>query len=74
MNSFLRLVKKIKPITPDRLAGKSLWFFGCGLYAQNLIKKWQPKVLGFVSSDKDREATEFVLQGQIPLIEPAEVA
>lgn len=73
MASFLQLVKKIRPITPEQLRGQSLWFFGCGLYAQNLIKKWQPKVLGFVSTDKDRDVTALALLGEMPVIEPAEV-
>lgn len=74
MVSFLQLVKKIRPITPEQLKGKPLWFFGCGLYAQNLIKQWQPNVLGFVSSNKDRDSTNLMLQGNIPVIDPSEVA
>lgn len=73
MNSFLQLVKKIKPVTPDELGGKSLWFYGSGAYAQNLIKTYQPKVLGFVCSDKDRDATERTLQGQAKVIGPSSV-
>lgn len=73
MNSFLRLIKKIKPITPEQLTGKALWFFGCGLYAQNLINQWHPTVLGFVCMERDRLATELFVQGNTSVIEPAEV-
>lgn len=74
MSEFLKIVKKITPITPDEINGKPLWFFGTGLYARKLIAQWHPKVLGYVSTDISRDAAEGSLQGLTTIIEPAMVS
>ena len=66
---LLQLLKKIKPITPKQLTGKSLWLLGSGSYAHKIINSWQPKVLGFIS---DSHSFNNTISKKYPTVEPSE--